>query len=200
MPSRDHAAPKRPAIFLDRDGVLIENREDYHRSLQEVSVFPQALEALAKANQSPYAFVIVTNQSAIGRGLITPARADAINLRVVAEIEEAGGRIDGVFMCPHTPEDNCECRKPKPGLILQAARSLFLNVERSILVGDALSDIEAARLAGIQRAALVLTGRGAAQVRLPEANDLGHFHTFTDLATALEVLLGPDQLMEVPGI
>ena len=192
MPSLSPPPASRPAIFLDRDGVIIENRTDYCRSWEEVVILPGALQALARAQGTSYAVVIITNQSAVGRGLVDRETTDDINVRLVAAIRAAGGRVDGVYMCPHAPEDGCACRKPKPGLLLQASRDLSLDLLRSVLIGDSLSDIEAARWAGIRRAALVLTGRGAAQVRLPEANDLGHFRTFTDLATALEVLLGPD--------
>jgi D-glycero-D-manno-heptose 1,7-bisphosphate phosphatase len=104
-----------PAIFLDRDGVLIENRPSYVRGWEDVHIFHQALAALVRISTAPYKIVLVTNQSAVGRGLISSEVAWAINRRLVSVIEDAGGRIDGVFMCPHAPQDRCACRKPKPG-------------------------------------------------------------------------------------
>src|SRR4030067_60755 len=102
-----------PAIFLDRDGVLIENRSSYVLRWEDVEIYPQALAALAQASSSSYKIILITNQSAVGRAIIELETALEINLRLVQKIEETGGRIDGVFMCPHKPEDHCECRKPK---------------------------------------------------------------------------------------
>jgi len=178
-----------PAVFLDRDGVIIENRPAYVRDWSEVTFYPQALDALARAYASPYKFVIVTNQSAIGRGIMTLARAQELNQKLVAAIEQHGGRIDGVYMCPHAPEAGCACRKPEPELILQAAQELSLDLGRSILIGDALSDILAGQAAGVQRNVLVRTGRGASQERLPKPDKLKPFVTYNTLAEALAGLL-----------
>jgi D-glycero-D-manno-heptose 1,7-bisphosphate phosphatase len=177
------------AVFLDRDGVIIHNQEEYIRSWKDVAFYPGALESLGKASQSDFRFVIVTNQSAIGRGLMSMEQADAINARLVREVQLAGGRIDGVFLCPHTPEDECGCRKPRPGLILAAAGQLKLDLGRSVLIGDALSDIEAGRAAGVGRSWIVRTGRGKAQLGLPEAARLLPIPTYDYLAMALDALL-----------
>ncbi len=174
-----------PAIFLDRDGVLIENREEYVRSWEDVEIYPGALEALAKASLSPYKIIIVTNQSAVGRGLISLRAAEEINEQLLKKIVSAGGRIDGVFMCPHAPEDGCSCRKPQPGLLLQAAQALSLDLACSILIGDALSDITAGQLAGIPTTILVRTGRGKDQALRAEAIHLKPFTIYNTLADAL---------------
>ena len=174
-----------PAIFLDRDGVIIENRPEYVRSWEDVFIYPQALSALAQASRSRYKIILVTNQSAIGRGIISFQTGVEINDRLVNIIQAAGGRIDGVFMCPHAPEENCDCRKPRPGLFLQAAQALSLDLENSIMIGDALTDLQAAQAAGITRAILVRTGRGAEQALLPEAIQAGPFSVCADLAEAL---------------
>jgi D-glycero-D-manno-heptose 1,7-bisphosphate phosphatase len=177
------------AVFLDRDGVIIHNQEEYIRTWKDVAFYPGALESLGKASQSDFRFVIVTNQSAIGRGLMSMEQAEAINARLVREVQLAGGRIDGVFLCPHTPEDECGCRKPRPGLILAAAGQLKLDLGRSVLIGDALSDIEAGRAAGVGRSWIVRTGRGKAQLGLPEAARLLPIPTYDNLAMALDALL-----------
>lgn len=179
-----------PAIFLDRDGVIIENRSDYVRSWEDVHVFPQALEALAKASASPYKFVLVTNQSAVGRGLMSLAAAEAINCRLKALIEDTGGRVDGIFLCPHAPEADCDCRKPRPGLLLQAAQALDLDLPRSVMIGDALTDLMAGQAAGVGRLVLVRSGRGAAQDLLPKPESLQPYQTYDTLTSALEYILG----------
>ncbi|HSG17322.1 MAG TPA: HAD-IIIA family hydrolase [Anaerolineae bacterium] len=178
-----------PAVFLDRDGVIIENRANYVRSWSDVSIYPQALSALAKLSHAPYRTVIVTNQSAVGRGLITLNDAEAINERLVQEISRAGGRIDRVYMCPHAPEAGCDCRKPKPGLLLSAQRELSLDMSRSLLIGDALSDLFAGDAACVPQVALVRTGRGATQAQLPAASSLGSLNIYDTLSSALVDLL-----------
>ena len=179
-----------PAIFLDRDGVIIENRSDYVRSWEDVHIFPQALEALAMASASPYKIVLVTNQSAVGRGLMSLAAAEAINARLKVLIENAGGRVDGIFLCPHAPEAECDCRKPRPGLLLQAAKALDLDLARSVMIGDALTDLMAGQAAGVAHLALVRSGRGATQDRLPKPESLQGYQTYDTLTSALEDILG----------
>lgn len=179
-----------PGLFLDRDGVIIENRPAYVRSWSDVSIIPGALTALVKASSSPYKIVIVTNQSAVGRGIMTMGQAKAINDELMRMIEQAGGRIDAVYMCPHAPQANCSCRKPQPGLITQAAGELSLDLNRSILIGDALSDLLAGRRAGVRKLALVLTGRGKDQALRPKPENLDTIVTYNSLAEALSKMLG----------
>ena len=177
-----------PAIFLDRDGVIIENCPEYVRGWEDVLIFEQALAALRILYDSPYKIVIVTNQSAIGRGIITFEQAHSINARLVETIVHAGGRIDRVYMCPHTPDDQCQCRKPNPGLLLQAAKELSIDLSRSMMIGDALTDLVAGRLAGVQQLALVQTGRGTSQNQLPIPPELGSFSVYKTLTEALQNL------------
>lgn len=162
------------------------------RGWADVTVYPQALSALAQHRELPHKFVIVTNQSVVGRGGISLAAAQAINDRLVARITEAGGRIDGVFMCPHAPQDGCECRKPRPGLLLQAAQALAIDLSSSWMIGDALTDVMAGKAAGVRRVALVLTGRGAAQAERQEADRIGPFSVYADLSAALSDLADRD--------
>jgi len=181
-----------PALFLDRDGVIIENRANYVRSWDDVEIYPQALAVLARIRAIPYRIIVVTNQSAVGRGIISYSVAASINERLVEEIERANGRIDAVFMCPHAPEEACVCRKPEPGLLLQAAQALSIDLERSIMIGDALTDLEAGQAAGVGSLALVTTGRGAAQAQLPEMERLNQVAIFDTLADALAALIQAD--------
>lgn len=179
-----------PAIFLDRDGVIIQNRDTYVRAWSDVEFLPNALQALARLAASHYSIVLVTNQSVVGRGIISLQKATEINARVVENILQAGGRIDGVFMCPHAPDDHCDCRKPRPGLLNQAAQLLSIDLSRSIMIGDALTDIQAGKNAGVEIAILVRTGRGEVQRELPQATALQPFIICEDLSTAVKTILG----------
>ena len=181
-----------PAVFLDRDGVIIENRSDYVKSWEEVRFLPGALEALRRLNRTEYALVLVTNQSAIGRGIISLDRAMEINRRVIAEIEAQGGRIDASYVCPHRPDEGCNCRKPAPGMLLRAAKELELDLAHSYAIGDAVSDIEAAQAIGA-RGILVLTGRGKEQVALLKTKGKANCLVVADLSAAVDCILVRDQ-------
>lgn len=169
--------------------MIIQNKENYVRSWDDVEIFPEALQALSEISHQPYEIIIVTNQSAVGRGLISIKTAREINRRLVQEIEDAGGRVDAVYMCPHKPSDNCRCRKPEPGLLLQAAEDRTLHMEQAVMIGDAISDLQAGLAAGVQTVALVLTGRGESEALSSEAQALQPFPMFDDLSHALKVLL-----------
>jgi D-glycero-D-manno-heptose 1,7-bisphosphate phosphatase len=177
------------ALFLDRDGVIIENRSNYVRNWSDVAFYPRVLTSLKKIESSKYKIFIITNQSAVGRGIISQETAVGINNQLVNEIESAGGRIDGVYLCPHTPDDTCSCRKPKPGMILEAADAFSLDLSRSILIGDALSDIIAGQTAGVGINVLVNTGRGGAQSALPLASQIPPFLVYDSLVEALSDLI-----------
>ena len=174
------------AIFLDRDGVLIENRADYVREWSHIQFFPEAIQALAHLHG--YKVVIVTNQSGVGRGLISLKVAHDINDELIKLIKENNGHIDGVFMCPHAPSDQCNCRKPNPGLLLQAAEELSLDLSRSWMIGDAWSDLLAGKAAGVHRVALLKTGRGSDQLLEPRPEGLVDYFVFNDLADALRTI------------
>ncbi len=175
----------KPAIFLDRDGVVIENRADYVRSWADVEIFPYAIEALARVASSPYKIILVTNQSPIGRGLVSAETVDQINDRLVTLITQAGGRIDGVYVCPHKPEENCDCRKPEPGMFFRAVKDHQIDVRGSLMIGDAVSDLQAAQAAGIPRLVLVRSGRGRDQEALLVPHAFPNLQVFDDLKGAL---------------
>lgn len=175
-----------PALFLDRDGVIFENRMDYVKSVAEVAFIPGALEALARFAARGHHTVIVTNQSAIGRGLLTLATLEAIHAHMLQHITTAGGRIDSIYVCPHHPADNCTCRKPAPGLLMRAAQELGIDLSASVLIGDNVTDVLAARAVGTQPI-LVNTGLGATQ-ELSAAHD-GLVVRCRDLTHAVDLLL-----------
>jgi len=175
-----------PAIFLDRDGVIIENLANYVLTWEDVAFFPQALSALAQIREYPYKIIIVTNQSAVGRGILSLETAVSINNRVIEVIRQENGRVDGTYICPDAPGSNSPCRKPQPGMLLQAAQEHQIDISRSIMVGDALTDLQAGRAAGVRHAVMVLTGRGRKQVMLPEAALAAPFPIYEDLKTFVE--------------
>lgn len=181
----------RPAIFVDRDGVIIENRANYVKTWAEVQFLPGTFAALRRVARSAFALVIFTNQSAVGRGIITLAQALEINRRVVAEIVAEGGRIDGCYLCPHHPAEGCDCRKPAPGMLLRAAAELGLDLAHSYAIGDAASDLQAAKAAGVQ-GMLVLTGRGREQAPFLREQGLSSCPVVADLGAAIDLILGTE--------
>ncbi|HEY8485251.1 MAG TPA: HAD-IIIA family hydrolase [Longimicrobiales bacterium] len=151
----------RPAIFLDRDGTLIQER-NYLADPELVELIPGAAQALRALAEAGYALVLVTNQSGIARGYIRPEEYQAVQDRLHALLAAEGVRLDGVYCCPHHPEITgpCECRKPAPGLFRQAAAELRLDLRASYYVGDRLRDVLPARVLG-GTGILVRTGYGA---------------------------------------
>lgn len=181
-----------PAIFLDRDGVIIENRADYVRDWSEVEIFPEAVKVLSDSSIEKYKIVIVTNQSAVGRNLISFQTAREINNKLGVAIKQMGGNVNGIYMCPHTPEDQCNCRKPRPGLLLQAAEELSLDLSASWMIGDAWSDLLAGQAAGTRGNIMVKTGRGAKQLLLSQPEDLKEYFVFNDLSSAVNAVFQMD--------
>jgi len=186
--ARKYNDPVYPSIFLDRDGVLIENRSDYVRDWSQVKIIPEAIRALSLAPIRKYKVVIVTNQSAVGQGLVLPETAEEINQRLIKLIRDHGGQIDGVYMCPHKPEDGCSCRKPLPGLLLQAAKDLSLDLQRSWMIGDAWSDVQAGKAAGMRGTILLRTGRGTEQLLQARLEKVTGNRVFDNLPLALEAI------------
>lgn len=149
----------RGAVFLDRDGVINEDRPDYVKSWGEFRFIRGVLPALSRLQEARAPVVIITNQSAVGRGLITPTVLDKIHRKMLEAVERGGGKIAGIYHCPHRPDENCACRKPRDGLIRRAADDLKIDLHRSLLIGDTRKDLGAGKKAGCLTA-LVLTGQG----------------------------------------
>ncbi len=140
-------APK-IAVFLDRDGVICRERDDYVRSIEEFEFLPGTLDAIKILTDLELPIVIVTNQSLVGRGIISDAELRKIHRHMVSVISGHGGEITGVLYCPHRPTDGCSCRKPKPGLFNEAARRFGIVVRGSWFIGDKLTDEEAGKSVG----------------------------------------------------
>ncbi len=148
-------------VILGRDGTLNEYREDHVKAPEEWVTLPGALEAVARLNHAGWHVVVATNQAGIGRGMIDMAAVNAVHAHMNHLLHLQGGRIDAVFFCTHTPEQQCECRKPLPGMMLDILRRYGVDAAQVPMVGDTLRDMLAAQAAGCVPH-LVRTGRAAA--------------------------------------
>ena len=164
----------RPAVFLDRDGTLIEER-GYLDRLELLDVLPWSPDAVRLLKRAGYVTVVITNQSAIGRGIIDEPFLHEVHAALDARLAAGRARIDAYYFCPHHPEATidryrqvCRCRKPGPGMIEQACRDLDLDPQRSIMVGDRWLDVMAGQAAGT-RGVIVRRGHGAVEMDHPPA-------------------------------
>jgi D-glycero-D-manno-heptose 1,7-bisphosphate phosphatase len=146
-------------VLLDRDGVINIDSDDYVKSADEWIPIPQSLEAITLFYKHGYKVVIITNQSGLGRGLYDETTLDDMHNKMIRLVKEQGGEIDRIYYCPHIPDDNCECRKPKPGMLNQFAKEKNRALADIYFVGDKLADIQAAETAGA-KPILVKTGKG----------------------------------------
>ena len=169
-------------VILDRDGVINYDSREYIKTPDEWKPIPGSLKAVARLNQAGFRVVVVTNQAAIGRGLIDMPTFNAINDKMTKALAQFGGRIDALFFCPHAPEADCGCRKPRPGMYEEVARRFNVRLDDVPCVGDSLRDLQAAHAMHAQPM-LVLTGNGKATRRaggMPEGTAI-----FPDLAEAV---------------
>lgn len=154
-------------IILDRDGVINVDSGQFIKSPDEWKPIPRALEAIARLNQWGWRVVVASNQAGIGRGLFGMDTLNAINDKMVRSLAQVGGRLDAIFFCPHAADSTCDCRKPRPGLLLQVAERFNVALDDVPCVGDGLRDLQAAAAAGA-RPYLVLTGKGEETRASPE--------------------------------
>ncbi|MGQ0509734.1 MAG: D-glycero-beta-D-manno-heptose 1,7-bisphosphate 7-phosphatase [Betaproteobacteria bacterium] len=174
-------------IVLDRDGTINHDSDQYIKSPLEWKPLAGSLEAIARLSHAGWRVVVATNQSGIARGLFDMTTLNAIHAEMHRAVALAGGRIDAVFFCPHAADSNCECRKPRPGMLLEIAERLNVDMAGVPLAGDSLRDLEAAAAVGA-RPMLVLTGKGRktrAAGGLPPGSEV-----FEDLA-AIAAKLAP---------
>jgi histidinol-phosphate phosphatase family protein len=180
----------KPAVLVDRDGVLVRNRDDYVKTLSEMEILPGALEALAVLAKKEHRVFVVTNQSAIGRGLTTHAKVDRMHSHLARQVQRVGGKIEAFLVCPHTPEDGCDCRKPAPGLLFQARDRYGVDLDSAVMIGDWDTDTRAARAAGCT-SILVMNGR-AGHSAVHEAD-----HTVNDISEAVELIVSRNGSLRV---
>jgi D-glycero-D-manno-heptose 1,7-bisphosphate phosphatase len=154
--------PLSRAVFLDRDGVLTREKQDYVKTPDELEILPGLEAPLREIQKRGFRIVIITNQSVIGRGLTTHREMSMIHEKLRLEVERFGCSIDGIYYCPHLPDEGCNCRKPEPGLILKAAKDLGIDVATSWMIGDKEIDLEAAKRAGCRGIRIHTNGTGLA--------------------------------------
>jgi D-glycero-D-manno-heptose 1,7-bisphosphate phosphatase len=155
---------RKPDVFLDRDGVIVRCRRDYVKSPDELEPLPGALEAIHRLCQARHRVIVFTNQSAVGRGILAADELFAIHRRLDRLVASRGGQISGYLVCPHHPDDDCPCRKPRPGLLQEARARMGVDLGSAFVIGDQVSDLEAAWSVG-SRAVLTLSGETHAAPR-----------------------------------
>lgn len=177
--------PSTRLVVLDRDGVINRESPDFIRTPGEWLPIPGSLEAIASLSRAGYTVVVATNQSGVGRGLFSAEMLAAINEHMVRQVEAAGGRLAGIFVCPHHPDVGCDCRKPRPGLLRQIEQRFGCSLAGQPVIGDALRDIRAAQCVAA-RAILVRTGYGREAERALTSSE--RIEVFDDLAAVARAL------------
>jgi len=173
-------------VLLDRDGVINVDSADYVKCIDEWRPVPGSLEAIARLHEAGFLLGIVTNQSAVGRGMISIDTLWGIHRHMLQQIIDHGGFVQRIFFCLHAPEDNCECRKPKPGLLYQAAEYFACGFDHMTVIGDSQRDLDAAAAVGARRI-LVRTGNGAGTEDAWEGSPQAG--VYDDLAAAADALI-----------
>lgn len=183
------ASPAGRIVFLDRDGVINRDSPNYIKSWREVHFLPGSRAALGRLTRAGLGLILITNQSAVARGLISRAGLGRLHQRLCAAVARRGGRIRDIFFCPHHPDEGCQCRKPATGMLQQAAAKYGLDLSQTIFVGDSAKDIQCARAGGCGQNILVRTGNGASA--LATLNRDGHppDHVAEDLSSAADWIL-----------
>jgi D-glycero-D-manno-heptose 1,7-bisphosphate phosphatase len=179
-------------IILDRDGVINQDSDEYIKSPSEWQAIPESLDAIAQLNQANYKVVIATNQSGLARGLFDIDTLNAIHNKMLRELKAVNGKIEKIFFCPHAPNDNCLCRKPKSGLFEQIATYFNTKLNAIPAIGDSLRDLQAAHSIQAQ-AILVRTGKGLRTIdsinKIPVDSWEHKVPIYKDLATVVKYIL-----------
>lgn len=182
-------------IFLDRDGVINENRSDYVKSWNEFRFLPGSKQAITKLTNAGHRIIVCTNQTGVARGSLSVETVEEIHRRMIAEIDKIGGVIERVYYCPHSKNENCLCRKPRPGMLLRARDELHIDMNDAIFIGDSITDVRAGLAARVQTV-LVLSGLGIEQFREHHHEAEGPFHIARSLKHAAEFILQGGSLYE----
>ncbi len=173
-------------IILDRDGVINHESDEYIKSPEEWLPIDGSLEAIARLQKAGHTVAIATNQSGVGRGYYNLETLHAMHAKMNVLLSAFGAKVENIYYCPHTPDDDCNCRKPKPGMLLEAMHDLDFSPEDTIFVGDNYRDLEAGWAANC-RVALVLTGRG--QEALLKLDDSKDIDIYPNLVLAVNAIL-----------
>lgn len=173
-------------IILDRDGVINQDSDNFIRTVEEFIPLPGSLEAIARLNRAGYRVAIATNQSGIGRGLFDLPTLNAMHDKLRRLLLATGGQVEMVVFCPHRPDENCDCRKPRPGLYQEIGHRMEVSLEGVPVVGDSLRDLQAAQAVGAHPI-LVRTGKG--ERTLAKGEGLEGIDVYNDLSAAVDAIL-----------
>lgn len=176
-------------VFLDRDGVINQDSPDHIKSWSEFHFISRSIDALRDTTRGGFTIIVITNQSAVSRKLISTRELEHIHTKMQDVIESKGGKIREIFICPHLPADGCECRKPLPGLIFQAQSKYDIDLAASVMIGDSAKDIQCAFNAGCGRSILVRTGNGKKAEHILAEAGLHADYVAEDLYDAAQWLL-----------
>jgi D-glycero-D-manno-heptose 1,7-bisphosphate phosphatase len=176
-------------VFLDRDGVINRDSPAYIKSWAEFDFLPGSLVALRRLTAAGFTLIILSNQSAVNRGILRLETLLDMHRRLQADVAAAGGCITDIFFCPHRPEEGCACRKPLPGLLRQACSQHGVDPSQTIMIGDSVKDIECARNAGCSQALLVKTGNGLSAAATLERRGIPVAYVAEDLRDAADWIL-----------
>jgi len=182
------------AVFLDRDGVITKEPPYYAHKISQLELIPKSAEAIRLLNESGFKVIVVSNQSGVARGYYQEKDIGIYNREMEKKLEEKNAYIDAIYYCPHYPEAtiktykiDCDCRKPKPGMLKRAEKDLNLDLKSSFLIGDKMSDIEAGYRAGC-KTILVLTGQGNDELKRISKMDIKLNYISNDLYTAVQII------------
>ena len=176
-------------IFLDRDGVINRDSTDYIKTWAEFSFLPRSLDALRDLTRHGFTVILITNQSIINRGMVPRTELDQIHAKLRSAVKAHGGLINDIFFCPHAPDEGCKCRKPEPGLILQAAHKYGIAPADTWMIGDNASDIECARRAGCGGTVWVKSGLCADVEAILARKGLAPDLVVADLFAAVQLVI-----------
>jgi D-glycero-D-manno-heptose 1,7-bisphosphate phosphatase len=183
-------------LILDRDGVINEDSDDYIKNADEWLPLPDSIEAIASLSRAGFTIYVATNQSGLGRGLFGQSELDAMHTKLKDLVAKQGGSLEGIFYCPHRPDENCNCRKPKPGLLQQIAADARCSLQNVPLIGDSLRDLEAGLAMGCLPI-LVKTGKGSKTLSSLKSDNsplLQQLSIFESLAEAADYLIKQQSL------
>ncbi len=181
-------------VILDRDGVINRDSDEFIKSPDEWEPLKGSLEAMARLSQAGYEVVVLTNQSGVGRKLLSADQLGQIHGRMIEHLRQLGGQVQTILFCPHHPDDGCECRKPKPGMYIELGNRLGINFNGVFSVGDSIRDLQAAKIAGATPV-LVKTGNGRKSLRAIEKQpelELSNTQVFDHLSGFVDALLAKE--------
>ena len=191
-------------VFLDRDGVITQDPPHYAHRIDQLRLIPKSAEAVRLLNENGFKVVVVSNQSGVARGYYQEKDVEIYNSAMKKELEERGAYIDAIYYCPHYPEAeieayriDCDCRKPKPGMLKRAEKDLNLDLKRSFLIGDKIIDIVAGYRAGC-KTILVLTGHGNEELKKNATMNIKPNYISKDLYTTSQIINGTTRLHRFP--